>query len=128
MTNVYAFRGRRRRDPFAKLYVPAILLLVFALAPHVIDEPASDQPAAKAKPAPYIRLQSRAEREGTYEPAARDTDSDSSWDRGNSPYRNCTQARAAGHEEIPAGSPLYGAHMDGDLDGVACERVKPTRR
>lgn len=36
-------------------------------------------------------------------------------------YRNCAQARAAGAAPIRRGEPGYGAHMDGDGDGVACE-------
>ena len=40
-------------------------------------------------------------------------------------YRNCAQARAAGAAPLYRGQPGYGAHMDGDGDGVACE---PYRR
>lgn len=40
-------------------------------------------------------------------------------------YRNCAQARRAGAAPIYRGQPGYGAHMDGDGDGVACE---PYRR
>lgn len=36
-------------------------------------------------------------------------------------YRNCAQARAAGAAPMRRGQPGYGAHMDGDGDGVACE-------
>ena len=36
-------------------------------------------------------------------------------------YRNCAAARAAGAAPIRRGEPGYGAHMDGDGDGVACE-------
>lgn len=36
-------------------------------------------------------------------------------------YRNCAQARAAGAAPMRRGEPGYGAHMDGDGDGVACE-------
>ena len=36
-------------------------------------------------------------------------------------YRNCREARAAGVTPIYRGQPGYGAHMDGDGDGVACE-------
>jgi hypothetical protein len=36
-------------------------------------------------------------------------------------YRNCAAARAAGAAPIHRGEPGYGAHMDGDGDGVACE-------
>lgn len=36
-------------------------------------------------------------------------------------YRNCAEARAAGAAPIRRGEPGYGAHMDGDGDGVACE-------
>lgn len=37
-------------------------------------------------------------------------------------YRNCAAARAAGATPLYRGRPGYGAHMDGDGDGVACER------
>lgn len=36
-------------------------------------------------------------------------------------YRNCREARAAGTAPIYRGQPGYGAHMDGDGDGIACE-------
>lgn len=42
--------------------------------------------------------------------------SGSSWS-----YRNCAAARAAGAAPIYRGQPGYGAHMDGDGDGIACE-------
>lgn len=40
-------------------------------------------------------------------------------------FRNCAAARAAGAAPLYRGQPGYGAHMDGDGDGVACE---PFRR
>lgn len=40
-------------------------------------------------------------------------------------YRNCREARQAGATQLRRGQPGYGAHMDGDGDGVACE---PFRR
>lgn len=36
-------------------------------------------------------------------------------------YRNCREARASGAAPIYRGQPGYGAHMDGDNDGIACE-------
>lgn len=36
-------------------------------------------------------------------------------------YPNCRTARAAGAAPLYAGQPGYGAHMDGDGDGIACE-------
>lgn len=36
-------------------------------------------------------------------------------------YRNCAAARAAGAAPIYRGQPGYGAHLDRDGDGVACE-------
>jgi hypothetical protein len=36
-------------------------------------------------------------------------------------YRNCAAARAVGAAPIYRGQPGYGAHMDGDRDGIACE-------
>jgi hypothetical protein len=37
-------------------------------------------------------------------------------------YPNCAAARAAGAAPIRRGEPGYGAHLDRDGDGVACER------
>lgn len=36
-------------------------------------------------------------------------------------YRGCREARAAGATPLYRGQPGYGAHMDGDGDGIACE-------
>ena len=36
-------------------------------------------------------------------------------------YRSCREARAAGAAPLYRGQPGYGAHMDGDSDGIACE-------
>lgn len=36
-------------------------------------------------------------------------------------YRSCREARAAGVTPLYRGKPGYGAHMDGDGDGIACE-------
>ncbi len=116
MANPYL--SRRGRDPFAKLYFPAIVLLGLGIHQQLGEPSPPDTAAPSARPAPYIRMQSRSDAGDT--PAERDT--------GTSPFRNCTQARAAGHEDIPDSSPLYGAHMDGDHDGLACEPVKPRRR
>lgn len=37
------------------------------------------------------------------------------------PYRNCTEARAAGAAPVLRGEPGYGAHLDRDNDGIGCE-------
>lgn len=37
------------------------------------------------------------------------------------PFRTCAAAHAAGAYDIPAGSPAYSPHQDGDGDGLACE-------
>jgi hypothetical protein len=37
------------------------------------------------------------------------------------PFKNCTQARDAGYEDIPATSEYYGEHLDSDHDGIGCE-------
>jgi hypothetical protein len=37
-------------------------------------------------------------------------------------YPNCAAARAAGAAPIRRGEPGYGAHLDRDGDGKACER------
>ncbi|WP_244963177.1 GmrSD restriction endonuclease domain-containing protein [Nocardioides dongkuii] len=40
---------------------------------------------------------------------------------GASAFESCTAARAAGATPVRRGHPGYGAHLDGDGDGVACE-------
>jgi endonuclease YncB( thermonuclease family) len=42
-------------------------------------------------------------------------------------YRNCREARAAGAVPLYRGQPGYGAHMDGDGDGIACEPYRGRR-
>jgi len=42
-----------------------------------------------------------------------------------SAFPNCDAARAAGAAPVYAGEPGYGAHLDGDDDGIGCE---PHRR
>jgi hypothetical protein len=37
------------------------------------------------------------------------------------PFENCSAARAAGAAPVRRGDPGYGAHLDGDGDGVGCE-------
>lgn len=37
------------------------------------------------------------------------------------PFKNCTAAKAAGYCDIPSNSPYYGAWLDRDQDGLACE-------
>jgi hypothetical protein len=36
-------------------------------------------------------------------------------------YRNCAEVRAAGKAPLRRGDPGYGAHLDRDGDGIACE-------
>ena len=42
-------------------------------------------------------------------------------------YRYCANARAAGAAPIRRGQPGYGAHLDRDGDGIACEVYRPGR-
>jgi hypothetical protein len=37
------------------------------------------------------------------------------------PFKNCTQAKASGYCDIPSSSPYYGPWLDRDQDGLACE-------
>jgi hypothetical protein len=37
------------------------------------------------------------------------------------PFRNCTEARAAGAAPVRRGDPGYGSHLDRDNDGIGCE-------
>jgi Excalibur calcium-binding domain len=41
----------------------------------------------------------------------------------HSPFQNCGEAEALGVFNIPASSPLYGTHLDSDLDGIGCENA-----
>ena len=36
-------------------------------------------------------------------------------------YEGCNEVRMLGKAPLYAGQPGYGTHMDGDLDGIACE-------
>ena len=36
-------------------------------------------------------------------------------------FANCTEARAAGYEDIKKGEPGYAPKLDRDKDGIACE-------
>jgi len=36
-------------------------------------------------------------------------------------FRTCAQARGAGMQNIPRGSPYYAPWLDADGDGIACE-------
>ena len=38
------------------------------------------------------------------------------------PFKNCSEARAAGYTNIPSSSEYYGSHLDRDGDGIGCER------
>lgn len=40
-------------------------------------------------------------------------------------YPNCAAARAAGDAPVRRGQPGYGAHLDRDGDGIACEPYRP---
>ena len=40
---------------------------------------------------------------------------------GEVPYENCDAARAAGAAPIKRGDPGFGAHLDRDGDGTACD-------
>jgi Excalibur calcium-binding domain len=39
----------------------------------------------------------------------------------DTPYKNCSQARAAGDSDIPSSSDKYGPWLDRDNDGIGCE-------
>ena len=68
-------------------------------------------------------LAERKARDEAYEAAAkRNASRSQSWS-----YRNCREARAAGAAPLYRGDPGYGAHMDGDGDGVACEPYRGRR-
>ena len=88
----------------------------FLVADMFTRAPAS---AAPARPAEVLRIERQPEPRVSYDaPAPRREPS-----RVASPfsYRNCDAARAAGAAPIREGEYGYGAHMDGDGDGIACE-------
>jgi len=76
-----------------------------ATAVQTADDLDGEQPAVT----PHARERSGALR-------AQPMAASSSWS-----YPNCSAARAAGATPIYIGQPGYGAHMDGDGDGIACE-------
>ncbi|MEQ1817114.1 MAG: excalibur calcium-binding domain-containing protein [Terricaulis sp.] len=39
----------------------------------------------------------------------------------SAPFRNCSEARAAGAAPVYEGQPGYDEHLDGDDDGIGCE-------
>ena len=39
-------------------------------------------------------------------------------------FRSCKEARAAGYSHMRRGEPGYSPHLDGDGDGIACDRYK----
>jgi LPXTG-motif cell wall-anchored protein len=41
---------------------------------------------------------------------------------GTHPFKNCSEAYAAGHSNIKEGDPHYGEHLDRDRDGVGCDK------
>ncbi|MEU9589531.1 excalibur calcium-binding domain-containing protein [Streptomyces sp. NPDC048193] len=41
---------------------------------------------------------------------------------GTHPFKNCTEAYAAGYSDIQKGDEHYGAHLDRDKDGVGCDK------
>ncbi len=42
--------------------------------------------------------------------------------RGGGAFANCSAAREAGAAPVRRGQPGYGPHLDGDGDGIGCER------
>ena len=40
---------------------------------------------------------------------------------GGHTFRDCSEARAAGHSSIPRGTYGFGPHLDRDGDGIGCE-------
>lgn len=42
--------------------------------------------------------------------------------QGSTPFKNCAAAKAAGAAPVRIGDPGYGSHLDGDGDGIACEK------
>ncbi|MFF5531537.1 excalibur calcium-binding domain-containing protein [Streptomyces cinerochromogenes] len=73
-----------------------------------------------AQPAPTVTrtLTVEVTRTVTAQPASDDTPADGN---GSIYYANCAAARATGDAPLHAGDPGYGAHLDRDGDGVACE-------
>ncbi|MGW6294989.1 LAETG motif-containing sortase-dependent surface protein [Streptomyces sp. NPDC055058] len=41
---------------------------------------------------------------------------------GTHPFKNCSEAYAAGYANIPKGDDHYGKHLDRDSDGIGCDQ------
>lgn len=133
----YAARKRKRRqkDFIAKMATGLVLTMAVGTGAHFMRDRNAPPPAGESQPidaASYVapRLMSAAELDAQQPSAGAPTRAEvrpipasgSIWS-----YPNCRAARAAGAAPLYAGQPGYGAHMDGDGDGIACEPY-PGRR
>lgn len=122
-------RKRRQKDFIAKLTTGLVLMTAVGAGAHFMRDRSAPSPTDERQPveaAPYVapRLMSAAELDAqqpsAIAPARAQARSmpagGTSWS-----YPNCRAARAAGAAPLYVGQPGYGAHMDGDGDGIACE-------
>lgn len=82
------------------------------VAPPVRPTPAAPKPAKPSTPKPAAPKPTAPKPAATPTPAA----------PSNVYYKNCAAAWAAGAAPIHIGEPGYRAQLDGDRDGIACER------
>lgn len=125
-----AGRRKRRQKAFVTkvavgtFFIGAVGTGSFLMRGH--DEPTTADQIQSVEAEPFVppRMMSAAELDAqqpsgsSYAPAETRPPQVSS---ANWSYRNCREARAAGAAPLYAGQPGYGAHMDGDGDGIACE-------
>lgn len=136
-----AYIGRQQRDARMTLALRLVgafaFGLVAALALHWFrSEPTASPPIEPAlveasivmsEPAVRERPMSAAELDAQ-QPSVRSGFAETRIERRPIPsfpitgtFRNCSAARAAGAAPLYRGQPGYGAHMDEDNDGIACE-------
>ena len=99
----------RRSDSFSSKAVALVFVSAFAATTYVANwfdgEPVSDEP--------YTVIEDQAfGAQTTAELAAIES---------SVYYAGCNEVRAQGKAPLYRGDPGYGAHMDGDGDGIACE-------
>ena len=133
----YAARRRKRRQRAFVTKLAFGILLIGAVGAgsfliHGRDEPASVDQIQPVETEPYVppRMMSAAELDAQQPSVSAHTPTGARSvrvSRGSWSYRNCREARAAGAAPLYAGQPGYGAHMDGDGDGIACEPYRGQR-
>lgn len=93
-----------------------------AKAAEKADKEAADKAAAAKAEEEEERERERQQEAAQDTPAPAPAPAPESNNTGVSgPYKNCTEARAAGAAPVYRGEPGYGPHLDRDNDGIGCE-------